>query len=255
VRVTLRLHAFTCGWITASLGAFLEGARGKIRIPVPCFLIVHPEGTALFDAGMHVATQTDPGARLGPLAAAYVVEFAPGEEISARLAAQDVAADRIDFLVNSHLHFDHAGGNAQVPNARLVVQRAEWEAGRDPDLARANSYDARDYDLGHAVLAIEGEHDLFGDGSVTCIPTPGHTPGHQSLRVRTQRRDVVLTADACYLRRTLDALHLPPFAYDRDQMRASLLRLRALEQAGARLVFGHDPELWASVPQAPLAFD
>ncbi len=253
--MTLRLHAFTCGWMTGALGGFLEGAQGKIRFPVPSFLIVHPKGTAVFDTGMHVAAQTDAASRLGRLAPLFTVEFAPGEEIAARLAAQDVAAERIDFLVNSHLHFDHAGGNAQVPNARLVVQRTEWAAGRDADAARANAYDPRDYDLGHDVLAIDGEHDLFGDGSVTCLPTPGHTPGHQSLRVRTRRREVVLTADACYVRRTLDALHLPPFAHDRDQMRESLLRLRALEQAGARLVFGHDPEVWASVPQAPLAFD
>jgi glyoxylase-like metal-dependent hydrolase (beta-lactamase superfamily II) len=92
---------------------------------------------------------------------------------------------------------------------------------------------------------------LFGDGSVSCLPTFGHTAGHQSLRVRLAGGDVVLTADACYLRRTLEELHLPPSMHDREAMLASIHRLRALRDAGARVIFGHDPDAWASVPQAP----
>jgi glyoxylase-like metal-dependent hydrolase (beta-lactamase superfamily II) len=153
--------------------------------------------------------------------------------------------------VTSHLHFDHVGGNASLPNARVVVQRREWEAGRDPDLVRRNYYDPRDYDLGQDLLLLDGEHDLFGDGSVVCVPTYGHTPGHQSLRLRTGSGELVLTADACYLRRTLERLQLPGTVFDRDAMLASLQRLRALESAGARLLFGHDAEQWQSLPRAP----
>ena len=253
--MSLRLHAFTCGWLTGALGNFLAGERGRIRVPVPCFLLVHPQGTALFDTGLHAGMQRDPAERLGPLAPGWTVEFAPGEEVAGRLAELDLAPGRVDFIVASHLHFDHAGGIAQIPNARLVVQRAEWQAGRDPDLVRANFYDPRDYDLGHEVIAVSGEYDLFGDGSVLCLPTPGHTPGHQSLRVRLPKGDVVLTADACYLRRTLERLELPPFGHDREQMLVSLRRLRSLESGGARLFFGHDPEQWKSVPQAPHAME
>ena len=132
------------------------------------------------------------------------------------------------YLINSHLHFDHTGGNATIPNAQLVVQRREWEAGHDADLIRRNFYDPKDYDTGHDVLVVDGEHDLFGDGRVVCLPTYGHTPGHQSLRVRLDAGDVVLTGDACYLRRTLDELHLPSVVYDEDGMRQSLQRLREL---------------------------
>jgi glyoxylase-like metal-dependent hydrolase (beta-lactamase superfamily II) len=251
----MRMRAMTCGWLTAPLGAFLEGEPGRIEVPVPCYLIEHPNGRVLLDSGLHADTQTDPEARLGEVAQIYRVRFAPGEEVSSRLAACDVAAERVEWLVTSHLHFDHTGGHAQIPNARLVVQRREWEAGRDPDGIAANFYDPRDYDLGHDVLAVAGEHDLFGDGSVVCLPTPGHTPGHQSLRVRLPGGDAVLCADACSLRRSLEALHLPAFAADADEMRSSLTRLRGLQQAGARLFFGHDPGFWADIPQAPAVLD
>jgi glyoxylase-like metal-dependent hydrolase (beta-lactamase superfamily II) len=249
----MRVFAMTCGWITAPLEMFLTGEPGSIRVPVPSFLIEHPKGLVLFDAGIHPSLRRDPRARLGALADIYRVEMPEGEDVAAQLETAGIAPERIDFLIASHLHFDHVGGNECIPNARVVVQRREWEAGRDADLQRRNGYDPRDYDLGHDVLCIDGEYDLFGDGRITCLPTPGHTPGHQSLRLRSDAGDVVLAADTCYLRRTLERLHLPPVVYDPAQMTASLERLRRLEAAGARIFPGHDPEFWATLPHAPSA--
>lgn len=247
----VRLFALTCGWLTGPMGGFLAGETGRLRVPVPCYLIDHPRGLVLFDSGLHPVAQTNPAARLGSAARVFDVHFHPGEEVAARLAALGIQAGRISYLINSHLHFDHAGGNATIPNACLVVQRREWAAGFDADLARQNYFDRRNYDLGHEVRQVDGEHDLFGDGRIVCLPTYGHTPGHQALRVRLDDADVVLTGDACYLRRTLEDLHLPSIMYDRDQMLESLQRLRRLRDAGARIVFGHDPDFWATVPQAP----
>jgi glyoxylase-like metal-dependent hydrolase (beta-lactamase superfamily II) len=250
--VSLRVHAFTCGWLTAGLGAFLEGERGELRVPVPSFLVEHPKGRVLFDTGLHPDTQRDPAARLGEaVAAAYRVEFRAGEEVVGRLATLGLGPADVDLVVNSHLHFDHTGGNALLPDARIVVQRREWEAGRDPELRAANFFREQDYDHGHDRLLVDGEHDLFGDGSVVCVPTFGHTPGHQSLRLALPGGPLLLAADACYLRRTLEQLHLPPVAFDRAAMRETLLRLREEQARGTRIFFGHDPELWASVPQAP----
>jgi glyoxylase-like metal-dependent hydrolase (beta-lactamase superfamily II) len=244
----IRLHAFTCGWLTGPLGLFLEGEHGRLRVPVPAFLIEHPRGRVLFDTGLHPDVQHDAPGRLGFLADVFPAEFAPGEEIAARVASRGVPVARIDHVVLSHLHFDHAGGLATVPNARVVVQRREWAAGQDPERATALSFATKDFDHGHDLLLVDGEHDLFGDGRVVCVPTYGHTPGHQSLRIRLDGGEVVLTSDACYLRRTLEADHLPPQPFDRDAMRASLGRLRALRDAGARLVYGHDAEDWKTVP-------
>lgn len=248
-----KLFALTCGWLTGPAGGFLAGEKGRLRVPVPCFLVEHPRGRVLFDSGLHPRTQTDPHGRLGALASIFDVHFQPGEEVAARLAAIDVDATRVDFLINSHLHFDHTGGNAMLPNATVVIQRREWEAGLDADLAASNHFFEQDYRTGQQVKQIDGEHDLFGDGTVVCLPTYGHTPGHQSLRVELDSGPVVLTADACYLRRTLEELHLPSVVHDEAAMRRSLLALRALRDRGARIFYGHDPEFWAGVPQAPAA--
>ena len=244
----MKLHALTCGWLDGPMGNFLAGEHGRLRVPVPCFLIEHPQGAVLFDTGLHPQTQTDPAGRLGVVSRVFGVAFAAGEEVAARLAALGVDATRVRYLINSHLHFDHTGGNAQIPNARLVVQRREWEAGHDADQIARQFYFPHDYEHGHDTLLVDGEHDLFGDGRIVCLPTHGHTPGHQSLRVRLDSGEVILTGDACYLRRTLEELHLPSVVDDAEAMRAALLKLRTLRDAGARLIFGHDPEDWATVP-------
>ena len=83
--MTVRLTAFACGWLTGPMGGFLRGEEGRLRVPVPAYLIEHPRGTAVFDTGLHPATQHDPDAWLGGLAKIFDVEFAPGEELAARL--------------------------------------------------------------------------------------------------------------------------------------------------------------------------
>lgn len=252
--MTVRLFAMTCGWLTLPAKFILDGMTGSLRLPIPSYLIVHPKGKVIFDSGLHTSLQTNPAERLGAMAAITKVEFVPGEELRARLAALDIDSDDIDYLVNSHLHFDHAGGNDQVPNAPLVIQRPEWQAAMDPDLAHANGFDNRDFDLGQDVKQISGEHDLFGDGGVTLFPSYGHTPGHQSMKLKLARGDVILTGDACYMRKTLDDLHLPHtnFLHDREGMIASLQKFRDLQKRGARIFYGHDADHWANVPQAPL---
>jgi glyoxylase-like metal-dependent hydrolase (beta-lactamase superfamily II) len=250
----LSVYALTCGWLTGDFGHLMEGGEGRVRLPIPAYLIEHPKGTALFDTGMHPDCQHDPAARLGErLTALFEFDFHPGEDIGARLQALGRDPARIDLVISSHFHFDHVGGNALIPNATLLVQRREWDAGQDPEICAKRGFNPRDFDLGHKLRIVDGEHDVFGDGSVVCLPTHGHTPGHQSLKLKLPGGDVVLAADSCYFCRTLRERRLPRFVHDRDAMHASLDRLAALEAGGARIFFGHDPEFWATVPQAPRA--
>jgi N-acyl homoserine lactone hydrolase len=250
--MTARLYAFTCGTVTGEFARLMEGGEGEITMPVPVFLIEHRKGRALFDTGLHPDCQHDPAGRLGPrLAGLFHISFQPGEEVSARLETIGRDPNTIDLIINSHFHFDHVGGNALIPNATMLVQRREWEAGVDPDTAAQRGFNRRDFDIGHKLRLVDGEHDVFGDGSVVCLPTHGHTPGHQSLRLRLNGGEIVLAADACYFCRTLRERRLPRYVHDREAMLASLDRLEALERSGARIFFGHDPEFWQTVPQAP----
>jgi N-acyl homoserine lactone hydrolase len=251
--MSLAVYAFTCGHLTGDFGRLMEGGEGRIRLPIPAYLIEHPKGTALFDTGIHPDCQHDPAARVGErIAGLFEFDYRPGEDIAARLTALGRDPAKIDLVINSHFHFDHVGGNALIPNATMVVQRREWEAGTGPEAARRSGFDLRDFDLGHKLRLVGGEHDVFGDGSVVCLPTHGHTPGHQSLKLRLATGDVVLAADSCYFCRTLRERRLPRFAHDHEAMHTSLDRLAALEANGARIFFGHDPEFWQTVPQAPM---
>jgi glyoxylase-like metal-dependent hydrolase (beta-lactamase superfamily II) len=141
-----------------------------------------------------------------------------------------------------------------VPNARWVIQRREWEAASRAENHARFQYHSHQYDLGHDRLEADGEHDLFDDGSVVCIPSFGHTPGHQSLKVRLPDGDVVICSDACYMRETLEKMHLPApgVTSDAEQMLSTLQMFRRLQDAGAELIFGHDPDQWKQLNEGPL---
>src|SRR6516165_9150268 len=111
--MTIKLYAFTCGTVTGEFARLMDGGEGDITMPVPVFLIEHPNGRALFDTGLHPDCQHDRAARLGTrLAGLFCIDFKPGEEVSARLEAIDRDPAKIDLVINSHFHFDHVGGNA-----------------------------------------------------------------------------------------------------------------------------------------------
>jgi glyoxylase-like metal-dependent hydrolase (beta-lactamase superfamily II) len=247
--MTVQLFAFTCGHLTADAERFLSGAGGKLTVPVPAYLIVHDAGKVVFDTGLNIAIRQG-GADLRPDADAWEVDFPQGADIVSQLARLGVAPGDIRYVVNSHLHFDHCGGNAQFPDATLIVHAREWRAAHSAKAQAAGIYDPSDFGGIAAVRTVEGELDLFGDGSVVVFPTPGHTPGHQSLRLQLAGGTAVLAADCCYLKQTLDASHLPRFVYNCAQMLASLGTIRQMQGDGARIFFGHDPDFWKTIPQA-----
>ena len=100
---------------------------------------------------------------------------------------------------------------------------------------------------------LDGERDVFGDGQVVIIPTYGHTPGHQSVRVRAGKgTDLVLAADACYTRENMDRDVLPNTLWDPAEMSRSLGTLRELrDRQGATMIYGHDVAQWQELRKAP----
>lgn len=231
-----------CGWMrTQSRTLMSGGTTDEISIPILAWLVRHRAGEVVFDAGLHpaLAISSEP---LGRLAKLFTVDLEPGGTVGPRLSEHDVDPAGALTVVVSHSHFDHVGGLVELPNARLLVQRDEWRAARDEA-----GYDPTILDLGHDVVELDGHHDIFGDGSVACIPTPGHTCGHQSVRVVTEDGPVILAGDACYFSHTLDDEILPPFAHDHDEQLRSLRMLQRERAAGTKLVPGHDADVFRSM--------
>lgn len=246
--MSISIEPLSCGTLTAGREMFEQGGSADpIEIPVPAWLIRHPDGLVLFDCGMHSDLVAE-GEMRDLVSLFFGLGLSDVDLVAAQLKARDVDPASIDFVVLSHLHFDHVGGLAQIPNARLVVQAAEWSAGLDDDLSAANTFRREDYDLGHDLVTPDGEHDLFDDGGVTCLPTPGHTPGHQSLRVRLDSSEIILCADCAYFERTLDGGPLPGIGHNHEQQAQSIADLRVRRDNGARLIPGHDPEVFAGLP-------
>jgi glyoxylase-like metal-dependent hydrolase (beta-lactamase superfamily II) len=240
--VGLTIRPLECGWLTTDFGAIVAGQPGKVRVPVPSYLIEHPKGVVLFDLGMHPSF-VQSTARLGSLAGRLEVEMAPQARLSEQLASVGQDPGGVALAVPSHLHFDHAGGLVELPNATVIVQADEWKAASDRDV-KTPAYIRNDFDLGHARKLVDGSFDLFGDGALILHPTPGHTPGHQSLLVEGR---TLLLGDACFCRLALDTDTLPPVTHDAERHRRTLGWIREREAAGVRVIFSHDPDQWEKI--------
>lgn len=248
----MRLFGCVCGRFHSSAAEMgMRGGATKVAVPVPFYVLDHPQGVALFDCGLHAnAGDPDDRQRLALQEGGQDVTSSPGESVAANLERLDIDPARVRWAVVSHLHFDHVGGLHQLPNATLVVQRREWDAGHDRETARAYYLRRTYFDLGHEVKLVDGEHDLFGDGSAVTIPSFGHTPGHQSLRVRNAQGDHILVGDACYNCETVESRSFPAFS-DHAAMNRSLDNLLALRRPETVMVFGHDPGQWGETPVLP----
>lgn len=237
--------------MTSARGGFLEGAAGAITYPIPVFVIEHPAGLVVVDTGLH-ADLAAGSERLRELASRFTVHLAAdgSETVGPALDALGYDPAQVAHVVLTHLHFDHTGGLGELPNARVIVQGREWAELGNESLLALGAYNRDDVDLGHDRLELDGDHDLFGDGTITCLSTDGHTAGHQSVRVRTERGTYVICGDCCYLRQTLTDEHLPPASHDRGRHLESIRRLAAEQAAGATLLFGHDPDQWTELVHA-----
>lgn len=237
----VRLFGFTVGYVHMPIAFFLAGESGEIKAPVTAFLIDHPRGLVLFDTGLGTRFVRPAGT-----APEGFIDLEQGDTIDERMRAIGVEPNEIRWIIVSHLHTDHAGGNCYFPNATVVVQESEHRHAFE-DAAEDPIYELAEYDTGQPFLKISGEHDLFGDGTIILFPTGGHTPGHQSAKIRTDGGDVVLTGDCCSLKRSLDEFRLPDHCHDADQFMASLKHLSRLERAGARVFPSHDPGFWETI--------
>lgn len=249
----VRLYVLDCGHLDIrdmhmfdDSGA-LDGKPGAMS--VPCFLIRHPKGTLLWDTGLGDAIAGHPGG----------VGLAPGIRGTVRVKLVDqlrsigLKPADIDFLAFSHWHEDHTGNANLFGEATWILQRSELAAATGPapppfeSLAPVSAWR-------HArKRIIDGDADVFGDGSVRILSMPGHTPGHQVLELRLAHDGVILLAGDLYHSRENRRLRrVPRVNTDRAETLASMDRFEAIaRRTHARVVIPHDPRDMAALPSFP----
>jgi N-acyl homoserine lactone hydrolase len=242
--------------------AFGFGVPGDkwLDVPVPAFLVEHPgAGPVLIDTGLHPSVAVNPRQNLGRLAGRPFKELKmePEQAASSQLREKGIHPRDVKVVVMTHLHLDHASAISEFPEARFILSRAEWEAATGH--GQLHGYVRRQFDhaFDYRLLDFDGpdaesfsgfarSFDLFGDGSVRCVYTPGHTLGHLSVVLRLKAREVLIAGDAIYLRRTLEDMLLPYRSADEHLFRRSLREIRQYvkETPDSLIVPSHDWKVW-----------
>ncbi|MFC7704601.1 N-acyl homoserine lactonase AttM [Plastorhodobacter daqingensis] len=235
-----------------------EGAGADYEIPVPFYLITHPKGHTIIDGGNAVEVATDPRGHWGGVCDVYYPVMDASEGCVAQLERLGIRPEDVKYVVQSHLHLDHTGAVGRFPNATHVVQRSEYEYAFTPDWFAAGGYIRKDFDRpGLKWQFLNGTqddfYDIYGDGTLTTVFTPGHAPGHQSFLVRLpESGPILLTVDAAYTTDHWNEKSLPGFLASTTDTVRSVQKMRALaEKTGAMVVTGHDPAGWKAFRKAP----
>jgi glyoxylase-like metal-dependent hydrolase (beta-lactamase superfamily II) len=255
----VEIHALHCGGDMTDWGIFdpLDERRGEmVYNPYFVYVVKHPEGVVLFDSGAHPDLATDPVGRMGAGAEEFIVKLDAGDAIEPVLARIGLTPDDIDLVIQSHLHFDHAGGLYAFPRTPVMVQRAELEFAEDPPAEQRDVYIAEDFAPVTDWRLVDGEEDVFGDGRLIVVPTPGHTKGHQSLLVRLDDgREIFLLADAAYLLEKMRLRRPPGVLWEEGAILETWDRIEALErERDAFLITTHDLDYEERIEIAPRGF-
>jgi glyoxylase-like metal-dependent hydrolase (beta-lactamase superfamily II) len=254
----LRLYVMDCGSMTITdMGLFSDTGKydGQSGLLVdPCFVIRHPKGILLWDTGLGDALV---GHDVPPNADGVALHVE--RSLMEQLQQAGIAAADIKFLAFSHFHVDHTGNANAFSAATWILNRAEmdWALGTPtPPIVVPATFSA--YHGAHTLI-IDGDHDVFGDGLVRILKTPGHTPGHQVLLVKLAKAGpVLLSGDLYHLR--ADRPTGPGAAgaqvmlvnVNRADTLASMDRVESLLRSlHARLIVQHDPEDYRKLPKSP----
>lgn len=236
-------------------------SQSWIEIPINAFVIDHRDGLVLFDTGMDPAIVSDPDYIASPigrflLRRIFRLHIGPGDALDQKLKALGYAASDVRKVVISHLHFDHIGGIAKVPQAELLVSSEEWRQLSEPHperewvlrehiespgaIWRQIDFTPSDDPL---LASFGGSYDVMGDGSMILLPTPGHSPGSMSMLVRAEGMPpLLLVGDLTYARDLLIKDQVPGTG-DAKTLRNSFAKVRALAAQLPDLVIlpSHDP--------------
>jgi glyoxylase-like metal-dependent hydrolase (beta-lactamase superfamily II) len=245
-----RLYILNCGeGVAGDISRWSPGVNeGKSMDFVDnCYLIKHPQGWLLWDTGVSDAVAAMPNG-LAP-SDPKSVHWHRSKTLAAQLDQLGLKPSDIKSVAISHTHPDHVGNVELFPAAMLYVQKAEYEWPGANNTPR--------FKPEHPVTKLDGDRDLFGDGSVVILSTPGHTPGHQSLLVKLPKTGaIVLSGDAAHFKDNWDNRRVPSINFDKDKTLASMQKISdTLTKEKAQLWINHDKAQRDTLKMAPEFYD
>jgi glyoxylase-like metal-dependent hydrolase (beta-lactamase superfamily II) len=266
----IKLYAFSSGALTIGKGILqnLAPVEPPIQIPVGFFVIKHPKGNVLFDTGNNDRIIKDPSYWGASFTALKPVNT-PDVAIDTQLGKIDLKPDDIKYVVASHLHLDHGGNVGKFPNSTIVVQKDEIQNAFWPKAGTGGPYmigdvlplraENKDYPNAVKMLQLEGDLDLFGDGTLMVKRWVGHTPGSQMMTVRLKNTGlIILTGDNVYFRENVEK-SLPPnivLAYNPSGILAAYEWIRhVMATEKADFFTAHDPDAFKAMKKAPEFYD
>jgi N-acyl homoserine lactone hydrolase len=254
----LRLYVLDCGTISAMdpvlFGLKQSEVNREVTFVTPCYLIVHPKGTLIWDVGQ-VPDQDIPDD------GTEVVQqdiLKAKRRLAPQLAAIGYRPKDITYLAMSHYHADHTANANMFAGSTWIVQQAEYDimfSDAQVGIRMPGTY--KDLKTAKRITLNNADHDVFGDGRVIIKTAPGHTPGHQMLFLKLKKFGPLLLGGDLYHvpeERTLD--RVPTFDFDAAMTRTTRKKVdQFLEQSGATLWIQHDPPTYAPLKKAPRYYD
>jgi N-acyl homoserine lactone hydrolase len=244
-----RMYVLDCGRLTAKdQSRWTPGVNaGQPReLSNNCYLVQHERGTLLWETGVpdSVVGQKD-----GVTSPNGAVVWFRDQTLASQLASLGVKPDDITYVAMSHTHGDHVGNAKAFVKSKILMQKLEYES--------AMNTTSKPLSDDQNVELLSGDRDVFGDGSVTIISTPGHTPGHQSLLVKLPKTGaLILTGDLVHFQYMWDNKIVPSFNFNREQSLASIERVgKLVQQHKAQLWIGHDKDITAKINRAPKFYE
>jgi N-acyl homoserine lactone hydrolase len=250
-----RLYVFDCGTLVYNKPEDYNLKRDEVKdsnMGVTCYLVVHPKGMLLYDTGLNDRLVGRPLYE-NVLEGYAQIKF---NTLRGQLADIGVTPANIDYLVLSHYHWDHIGNAGDFAGSTWLVYKGD----RDQMFGKA----ARAYPWFSQYSALEnsktmllsGDHDVFGDGTVVVIATPGHTEGHCSLLVRLKNTGpVVLSGDLYHYAEERDLRRMPDEEKTTGTVESRLKVEELLRRTGAQLWIGHSMEFFRTVRKSPAWYD
>jgi N-acyl homoserine lactone hydrolase len=260
----IRLYAFSSGALTLGKGILqnLAPIDPPIQLPVGFYVVRHPRGNVLFDTGNNDKLITDPN-YWPPALAAMKPAMTPDVAIDVQLKKIGLSPDDITYVVASHMHLDHGGNVGKFPKSTLVVQRSELQNAFWPAAGTGGPYVLGDFvalrDGKQRMIQLDGDLDLFGDGTLVVKRWVAHTPGSQMMTVKLKNTGlVILTGDNVYFRENVEK-NIPPnivLAYYPTGFYTAYEWIRQqMASQKADFFTAHDPDAFKAMRKAPEYYD